>query len=85
MNFLSKLYSFVSTPVPPPQTGNLAFYQNTTLPEFAIRGAGRPIYGQFQAFAPQIIQTPVVTEDWYGGLFQGQFISQPLLEPSNRQ
>ena len=81
MGFAQKLYSFIARPVPGPATGNLAFVQNTSLPEVDLRGSGRPVYNQFSAFAPQIIAAPTVKLDGYGGLFTGQYVSQPLLEP----
>lgn len=83
MSFLNKLYSFVARPYPSPFTGNVSFQQNTAPPQYDVMGAGRPVHMQFNAFAPQIINTQAVTNEGFGGLFQGQYISQPLLEPNN--
>jgi hypothetical protein len=84
MGFLNKLYSYIARPVgTTPGVGNMAFYQNTTFPDYDVRGAGRPVYNQFSAFAPQIIQTPVVTPEGFGGLYTGQYVSQPLSDDPN--
>lgn len=61
----------------------MAFHQNTSLPFHSIRGAGRPVANQFMAFAPQVIQTQTLVKQGMGGLFAGQFVSQPLSEPDN--
>lgn len=84
MGILDLLYSWIPRPYPTPNTGNMAFQQNTALPQYDLRGAGRPVFHQFQAFQKPVTNTPVVVPEGYGGLFAGQFVVQPLSKPSNR-
>lgn len=84
MGILNKLYSYIARPVgTTPGVGNMAFVQNTTLPDYDVRGRGRPVHMQFNAFAPQIIQSPVVTPEGFGGLYTGQYVIQPLSDNAN--
>ena len=45
-------YNFVPTPVPDPQTGNLAFIPATSLPFQALRGAGQFYETNIQVYSP---------------------------------
>lgn len=77
MNF----FSFIRKPFPDPGTGNFAYQQNTLPPLFDAGGAGRRVYGQMQMHQPNVVQTNAVTMEGFGGLLQGQFVSQTLMEP----
>jgi hypothetical protein len=79
MNF----FKFIRRPFPDPGTGNFAYVQNTSPPIFDAGGAGRRVYGQMQTQQYNVMQTNVATMEGLGGLLQGQFASQSLMEPDN--
>lgn len=79
MGILKSFYSWIPRRYPDPGTGNYAFQQNTDFINYDVRGAGRPVLKQFKFNAPQVLTTNVVTPEGLGGLFQGQYVSQPLL------
>lgn len=72
-------YSWRETYYPTPGTGNYAFEPNTTLPPFNIFGSGSMVRGQLSVNSSgQVITVPTIPVAGMGGLFSGQFISQPL-------
>lgn len=76
-------FSFIRKPFPDPGTGNFTYVQNTLPPMFDAGGSGRRVFGQMQTFQKNIVQTNTVTLQGLGGLLQGQFASQALMEPDN--
>lgn len=80
---MSGFFDFVAAPFFKPWAGNAVYRQNTGFMKFDAGGAGRRVYGQLGVHAPNITQTNVVTNEGFGGLLQGQFVAQSLMEPDN--
>lgn len=75
------LFSFVKRPFPNPGTGNFAYVQNTAFPMFDAGGAGRRVFNNLNVQHANVVQTNVVSPNGFGGLLQGQFAGQSLMEP----
>lgn len=61
----------------------MAYIQNTMPPTFDAGGAGRRVFNQMQIQQYNLVQTNSKTLEGFGGLLQGQFASQALMEPDN--
>lgn len=73
-------FGFRKTEYANPGAMNYAYIPNTTLPAFAVGGAGNLAYGSIDVIQPrQAITQITVPTNGYGGLNAGQFIQQPLM------
>lgn len=76
-------FTFLKRPVPNPGTGNLAYVQLTGFPQFDAGGSGRRVFNNMNVFGANVLQTSAVMSNGLGGLLQGQFAGQSLMEPDN--
>lgn len=76
-------FSYVKRAFPDPGTGNLAYVQNTGFMQFDAGGSGRRVFRNMGIQFPNVVQTNAVSANGFGGLLQGQFAGQSLMEPDN--
>lgn len=80
-------WSVLRAPFVNPGAMNGVVHVNTELVNYDLRGQGRPVNNQLQAFFRPIVVSNVQALYGYGGLIQGQIVQQPLstINPSNGQ